>query len=184
MSGIGPERAREARAGAERVASVAEVDAALARLAAAIRDDLADGNPLVLAVMTGGLVPAGLLVPRFDFPFQLDYLHVSRYRDTTRGGHLEWLRRPVVPLAGRHVLLIDDVLDEGWTLHATVAACREAGAAEVRSAVLVAKRRTRRSGAVADYVGLELPDRYLFGYGMDYGGYLRGAPGIFAVVDP
>jgi hypoxanthine phosphoribosyltransferase len=181
VSGIDPGEARVARERAERLASAEEVAAALARMAVAITARLGDRNPLLLAVMTGGMVPAGLLVPQLDFPFELDYLQVSRYRDTIRGGELEWRHHPARPLSGRHVLVIDDILDEGWTLQAIVAACRDEGAAAVLSAVLVEKRRPRDSGAVADFIGLELPDRYLFGYGMDYGGYLRGAPGIYAV---
>ncbi len=181
VAGLDPGQARTARQRAERLASVEVVDAALARMADAISHALGDRNPLLLAVMTGGMVPAGLLVSRLDFPFQLDYLQVSRYRETTEGGELEWLHRPVLPLTGRDVLVIDDILDEGWTLQAIVDACRAAGAAKVQSAVLVEKRRQRVADIRADYVGLELPDRYLFGYGMDYGGYLRGAPGIYAV---
>ncbi len=170
------------RAGAERLFSRAEVEAALDRMALTINARLADRNPLLLAVMIGGMVPMGLLVPRLTFPLQLDYLHVTRYRGTTSGSALHWIKHPDISLHGRVVLVVDDVLDEGLTLAAIVEACAIRGASEVLTAVLVEKRLENREGlARADFTGLCADNRYLFGYGMDYKLYLRNADGIFAV---
>ncbi len=152
------------------------------RLAEAIRADLAGRVPLVLVVMTGGLIAAGKLLPRLDFPLELDYLHVTRYGGATSGGELRWLARPRHSLAGRHVLVIDDVFDEGITLKAIVESCRIEGAASVRSAVPVSKRHGRKvEGFVPDYIGLEVADRFLVGEGMDYCGYFRNLNGIHAL---
>jgi hypoxanthine phosphoribosyltransferase len=158
-----------------------EVEAAIARMANAITADLADRNPLVLAVMSGAMIPAGILLSHLDFPLQIDYIHASRYRGKTAGGELHWRVPPRFELKGRAVLVIDDILDEGLTLQAILDSCREAGASEVHSAVLVKKLHQRNVGIEADYVGIEVVDRYVFGYGMDYKEYLRNAPGIFAV---
>lgn len=159
----------------------AEVEAAIIRMAAAITAELAGANPLVLAVMLGGLVPAGKLLPLFEFPLRLDYVHATRYRETTRGADLVWLKQPPAT-AGETVLILDDILDEGHTLAAIVDACREGGARRVYTAVLVDKQLPRRGGlARADFTGLTIPNRYVFGYGMDYHGYLRNSPGIYAV---
>ncbi|HEX9801709.1 MAG TPA: hypoxanthine-guanine phosphoribosyltransferase [Gammaproteobacteria bacterium] len=158
-----------------------EVEASIARMANAITADLADRNPLVLAVMSGAMIPAGILLSHLDFPLQIDYIHASRYRGKTAGGELHWRVPPRFELKGRAVLVIDDILDEGLTLQAILDSCREAGASEVHSAVLVKKLHERNVGIEADYVGLEVVDRYVFGYGMDYKEYLRNAPGIFAV---
>jgi len=135
----------------------------------------------VLVVMNGGLIPAGLLLPRLAFPLKVDYLHATRYRERTFGTDLKWIKEAEEPLAGRHLLVIDDILDEGHTLAAILEHCRAAGAAEVLSAVLLKKEHGRSIGLEADFTGLQVPDRYLFGYGMDYGGYWRNAPGIFAL---
>ena len=158
-----------------------QVEAALDRMAVAITQSLGDRNPLLLCVMTGAVVPMGLLLPRLDFLLNVDYVHATRYGRKTHGGELEWLARPVQPLAGRVVLLVDDILDEGLTLHAIAGECKAAGAADVQIAVLVEKLRSRPVDIQADFVGLRVEDRYLFGYGMDYKGYLRNAPGIYAV---
>jgi hypoxanthine phosphoribosyltransferase len=158
-----------------------EVEAAIRQMAATISGDLAGKNPLVLAVMSGAMIPAGILLSHLDFPLQIDYIHASRYRGATAGGDLEWRVLPRFSLEGRCVLVVDDILDEGLTLQAILDSCRNRGASEVHSAVLVKKLHERNVGIEADYVGLEVEDRYVFGYGMDYKEYLRNAPGIFAV---
>jgi hypoxanthine phosphoribosyltransferase len=133
--------------------------------------------------MNGGIIPSGQLLPRLQFPLQLDYIHATRYRGGTRGHDLQWLKYPTQSLTGREVLIIDDILDEGMTLAQILDYCRQAGAARVHSAVLADKQRPRSAGGLerADFTGLVLPDRYVFGYGLDYHGYLRNAAGIYAV---
>jgi len=117
------------------------------------------------------------------FPLQADYVHASRYQGAITGSELNWLAKPRLPLTGRHVLVVDDILDTGLTLAAIVAWCREQGAMSVRTAVLCEKPDARQPGglAKADYTGLEIPNRYVFGFGLDYKEHLRNAPGIFAV---
>jgi hypoxanthine phosphoribosyltransferase len=166
---------------ADRLYSECDVEAALSRMADEITARLKESNPLVLCVMTGGIVAAGKLLTRLNFPLQLDYLHATRYRGATEGGALHWLARPAIPLQGRVVLVVDDILDEGWTLEAILKECKAQGASAVHSAVLVDKKRDRKNSLHADFVGLKVEDRYVFGYGMDYHTYLRNAPGIFAV---
>jgi hypoxanthine phosphoribosyltransferase len=160
----------------------ASVEAELDRMAEQITGELADADPLVLCVMVGALVTTAALVTRLPFPVQIDYVHVGRYRGATRGGRLLWHRHPELSLHGRTVLVIDDILDEGYTLDAILGYCHEAGAQRVRSAVLVEKRHGRpRADVLADYVGLSVPDRYVFGYGMDYRSHLRNLTGIYAL---
>lgn len=166
---------------ADLLCSQQQIEAALDRMAVQIKQQLGDRNPLVLCVMTGGIVPAGMLLPRLDFPLTLDYIHATRYGHKTTGGELEWIVKPSQPLKRRVVLLIDDILDEGLTLEAIIHDCQSAGATAVYSAVLVEKIRTRPTAIKAEFVGVEVEDRYLFGYGMDYKGYLRNAAGIYAV---
>jgi hypoxanthine phosphoribosyltransferase len=167
---------------AEMVADRETVDGAYRDLAAAISSRLAHEVPVVMAVMLGGLIPTGRLLSLLEFPLEVDYVHASRYRDGTRGRELRWIAGPSRDLAGRTVLVVDDILDEGHTLAAVLDRCRSAGAREVLSTVLVHKRHSRGSVlARADFTGLETGDRYLFGCGMDYRGYLRNLPAIYAL---
>ena len=169
------------RAEAECLTTVKQAEDALDEMASNISAKHENNNPLIICVMNGGLIVSGGLLSRFDFPLEQDYLHVSRYRDDTVGGELKWIVKPQHSLAGRHVLIVDDILDEGFTLAAIVEFCNLSGAKSTETTVLVEKDHNRKQGIKADYVGLKMVDRYLFGYGMDYKGYLRNAPGIFAV---
>ena len=159
-----------------------EVERALDRMADEITRDLGDRLPVFYCVMNGGLITTGHLLTRLGFPLEVDYLHATRYRGGMRGGELFWRVSPEVPMAGRDVVIVDDILDEGATLAAILDYCRQAGAASISTAVLVDKQHDRKAvpGLRADYCSLEVADRYVFGFGMDYKGYWRNAPGIYA----
>ena len=157
------------------------VEGALDRMAAAIERDLGGGDLVVVCVMNGGLIVTAALLERLQFALRVDYMHASRYRERTRGDALHWKVEPSQDLSGKHVLIVDDILDEGYTLDAIIRFCEQANPASVRAAVLVQKQHQRGIRPRVDYVGLEVPDRYVFGYGMDYKGYWRNAPGIYAV---
>jgi hypoxanthine phosphoribosyltransferase len=156
------------------------VDSAVERCARAVTDVYEHLNPLILCVMIGGLRFTSDLLGHLRFALELDYLQVTRYGDETQGGALLWKKPPTQSLRGRHVLLVDDILDEGVTLKALHAFCEAEGAASVASAVLVDKGRPDRA-LEADFVGLVAPDRFLFGEGMDYKGYGRNLRGLWAV---
>ncbi len=170
----------QVQATAELLHSEQEVEAALDKMAVQINYLLADRNPLVLCVMNGGIVAAGKLLTRLTMPLNIDAINASRYQNQTSGGTIEWVLKPRLPLQDRTVLIIDDVLDEGITLAAIHHYCLEQGATSVYSAVLIDKVLGHKKPITADFVGLEVPNRYLFGYGMDYKGYLRNAAGIYA----
>ncbi len=166
-----------------RLFTTEQVEAALDRMAQDIHQKLHDKNPVLLCVMIGGLVPMGNLLPRLDFPLEVDYVHATRYRGEITAGELHWKVRPCTDLKGRTVLVVDDILDGGITLAAIIAEVKNLGAKDVFSAVLVDKYQKRVENGLshADFVGLEIEDHYIFGYGMDYNEYLRNAPGIFVV---
>jgi hypoxanthine phosphoribosyltransferase len=163
--------------------SYAEVNQALDRMSVEITHKLRDQNPLVLCVMTGALITTGHLVTRLHFPLEIDYIHVTRYRGTTRGGDLHWLVEPRQSLAGRTILIVDDIMDGGLTLAAIMDYCKQQGAKAIYSAVMVSKNRKREPGVnfEPDFVGVTTEDKYLFGFGLDYEEYLRNVPGIYAV---
>ncbi|MFQ5659212.1 MAG: hypoxanthine-guanine phosphoribosyltransferase [Gammaproteobacteria bacterium] len=169
---------------AELLYSAAEVEAAFDKMATAITRTLRDKNPLLLCPMLGAVVPTGQLLPRLGFPLQLEYIHATRYRGKTSGGNIHWIRKPQPLIHNRTLLIIDDILDEGITLKSIVDACTGLGAGEIYTAVLVDKQINKpKQFPKADFTGLSIPDRYVFGYGMDYKEYLRNCNGIYAVND-
>ena len=167
---------------ADLVWSEADVDAAYGRLARDISSVLRESSPLIIPVMMGGMVPASRILSQLEFPVEVDYVHATRYRGDVRGRTLEWIAHPASDFKGRSVLVVDDILDEGVTLAAIIGHCRELGAREIYCAVLVDKQIGRpRVYSRADFTGLEVDDRYVFGCGMDYQGYFRNLPGIYAL---
>ncbi|MCU0868579.1 MAG: hypoxanthine-guanine phosphoribosyltransferase [Burkholderiales bacterium] len=178
---IEPAHALAILASAEVVCPADTLQRAIDRVALEITAALADRHPLVLSIMGGAVVFTGQLLPRLRFPLEFDYLHASRYRGTVGGPAIEWRVRPTEDVRGRVVLVVDDILDEGHTLAAVRDELLDAGAAEVRNAVLCEKRLDRVKPIRADFVGLTVPDRYVFGFGMDVHGAWRNLPAIYAV---
>ncbi len=176
---------RQALANADLLVDRPALDAAIAKVADAIAADYAGEVPVFLTIMHGALPFAGQLSLELgarNLDLQYDYLHATRYRGETEGGELVWKHRPATALYGRRVLLVDDILDEGLTLHAVRQWCLEQGATDVRIAVLTVKEHDRGLDEVkADYVGVTVPDRYVFGFGMDVHEHLRNLPAIYAM---
>ena len=161
------------------------IERAIVEMAVRIRNDYAGDVPVYLTVMHGGLPFAGQLALELGargLDLEFDYLHATRYRGATSGGELAWKHRPATPLRGRRVLLVDDIVDEGHTLAAVRAWCAGEGARDVRIAALAVKRHDRCvPGLCADYAGLNVPDRYVYGYGMDFREQGRNLPAIYAL---
>lgn len=177
------EEARRMLDEADLICPADTIQTTIDRLAAEITQELAERYPLVLTVMGGAVVFAGQLLPRLAFPLECDYLHATRYGSDLAGGELNWLVAPRQSVAGRTVLVLDDILDEGITLAAIKEKILAQGAADCRLAVLTEKETGRAKPVTADFTGVRLPNRFLFGCGMDARGAWRNLPAIYAVKD-
>ncbi len=166
---------------ADLVVSERDAAAAVRRVAGEISAAMRDSHPLVLSVMGGAVIFSGQLLPLLAFPLEFDYLHVTRYGDTTTGGELSWIVAPRASIAGRTVLVVDDILDEGITLAAVKRRVLEQGAKDCRIAVFADKELDREKPVKADFIGVQLPNRYVFGFGMDVKGAWRNLPAVYAV---
>lgn len=162
-------------AGSYRLLGAAEVEAGFDRLAAGLQPLVRDGSCVLLGVLLGALPTLAALLARLDGDYLVDTCRVSRYRGTEAGGELQWLCRPQLELTGHHVIVIDDIHDDGTTLAAVVAACRGAGARRVSTAVLVERQRPAAGGGPArpDFAAFQVGPGYVFGCGMDVGGRYR-----------
>jgi hypoxanthine phosphoribosyltransferase len=176
--------AQDLLANSEVLFSVDEVNAATTRVAHELNRDYADKHPLVLGVMGGAVVFSGQILPQLDFPLDFDIVQASRYGEATVGTHLTWRVTPRDNVKGRHVLLLDDILDEGVTLAAIVELLKSQGAASVECAVFCVKdygpEINAKKPLKARYVGLTVPNRFIYGYGMDVSGAWRNLPAIYA----
>ena len=166
----------------EEIVSADAVNASIVRMADAIRADIGDAFPLVLSVMGGAAVFTGMLLPHLDFPLEFDYIHLTRYRNTTQGSpDMHWRVAPRESVKDRVVLVLDDILDEGETMAAIRDRILDMGAKRFMSAVLCEKTLAKAKPLHPDFCGFTVPDRYVFGCGMDAKGYWRKLPTIRAL---
>ena len=160
-----------------------EVDRAVERMAADISGKLKDEFPVVLSVMGGAAVFTGRLLPLLAFPLEFGAIEVTRYNNDTQGREISWRLAPRDNVRDRTVLVVDDILDEGITLAAIRQKLADMGAKRVLAAVLADKDIGRAKPAHADFVGVTVPNRYVFGFGMDAYGLWRNLPAIYALKD-
>ncbi|RKP48539.1 hypoxanthine-guanine phosphoribosyltransferase [Pararobbsia silviterrae] len=178
------EEALELFKNSEEIVSATDVEASIRTMAADIRNELGDAFPLLLSVMGGAAVFTGMLLPHLDFPLEFDYVHLTRYHNTTRGGDMHWRVAPGESVKDRTVLVIDDILDEGQTMAAIRDRILAMGAKTFKSAVLCEKMIAQSKPLRPDFCGFTVPDRYVFGCGMDVKGYWRNLPAIRALTVP
>ena len=168
----------------EEIVPADEVSASIARMAQEMRAQMSDDFPLVLSVMGGAAVFTGMLLPHLDFPLEFDYIHLTRYRNTTKGSaEMQWRVAPAESVKDRVVLVLDDILDEGETMAAIRDRILAMGAKRFLSAVLCEKILQKSKPLYPDFRGFKVPDRYVFGCGMDARGYWRNLPAIRALTE-
>ena len=166
---------------AELICPAEEVAATVKRMAGEIGVALGESHPLVLSVMGGAVVFSGQLLPLLNFPLDFDYIHATRYGNETQGNTLQWKVMPKENVAGRVVLVLDDILDEGHTLAEIRDKVLELGAKSFHCAVFADKVLGREKPIKAEFIGISLPNRYVFGFGMDVRGAWRNLPAIYAL---
>lgn len=162
--------------------SLDDIGKAMDQMAVLMTERLADKNPVFICLLSGAIISFGNLMPRLNFPLEIDYAHVTRYGNEFQGGkNLLWKAVPASNLRDRAVVIFDDILDEGLTLAAVTQYCQKQGAKEVFSAVLLDKQRPRPPQGLqnADFTCLKIQNDFVVGYGLDYKNYLRNLPGIY-----
>jgi hypoxanthine phosphoribosyltransferase len=178
-------RARALIQNAEEIFDAATVKDAVTKVADTLNTRFGnpedEAYPLVLGVMGGAVVFTGQLLTQLDFPLEFDYIHVTRYGDDDQGGQVVWKVIPRSNVAGRTIIVVDDILDEGETLAHVKQRLLDMGAAEVILAVFADKDIQRAKPVQADIVGLTIPNKFVVGFGMDVYGYWRNLPGLWAI---
>ena len=168
---------------AELIHSKKTVDSAIDAMAKQLNIDYANEHPILLSVMGGAVYFTGQLLPKLTFALELDYVQATRYHGNTAGSQLKWVVKPKGSIKNKSVLILDDILDEGFTLKAIVNQCKQQAAKDIKVAVLVEKLLNKAKPICANYIGLSVPNRYVFGCGMDIYGWWRNLPAIYALSD-
>lgn len=168
-------------ANAELLLTEKQIEQVFDRLSVQIKEDFSEKTPLILAVMKGGYFAASELIKRLDFPLEFDYLEATRYGKNTSGASLRWLHQPETQIESRDIILVDDVFDQGVTLAEISTYLLKSGVKSLKSLVLIEKQLEDRStDFYPNYVGAKLPNKFLFGCGMDIGGFWRNLPQVYA----
>jgi len=161
-----------------------EIDSGIAQMASHMAEKIKDKFPIVLCVMNGGLYITGQLMRHWQFPLTLDYVHATRYRLSTLGSDVVWKAYPQNDLKDRHVVIVDDIFDQGYTLEELKKYCIKQGATSITNCFLIRKSHTRKKADIeADYAALECSDLYIYGNGMDLNGHFRNLKDIYALAD-
>lgn len=159
-----------------------EVDRAIASLAERLTAEFENNFPIVLGVMNGGLYMTAQLMRNWEFPLTVDYVHATRYRLSTLGRDVLWKTYPQNSLRDRHVIIVDDIFDQGYTLEEVKKYCLAQGARKCTSIFLIRKSHDRKKADIqADHVALECNDLYVYGSGMDFHSHFRNLSGIYAI---
>jgi hypoxanthine phosphoribosyltransferase len=166
---------------AELIHSEQAVNQAISAIAEQLNQEYTHEPPIILCVMNGAVFFAGQLLPKLEFLLEFDYIQATRYQGDTQGKNIAWVVKPKASISNRNVLILDDILDEGITLKSIVEQCVFFGVKQVKIAVLVEKQLNKIKPISADYIGLSVPDRYVFGCGMDVYGWWRNLPAIYAL---
>lgn len=176
------QKALEIHQDADQLFSQSEVDRAIAELAERLAPQLEHEFPLLMCVMNGGLYMTGQLMRYWEFPLTVDYVHATRYRLSTLGRDVLWKAYPQNSLKDRHVIIVDDIFDQGYTLEEVKSYCFKQGAKKCTSVFLIRKSHERKMADIqADDVALECDDLYVYGSGMDFHSHFRNLSGIYAI---
>ena len=158
-----------------------EINSAIEDLANNCNSKFINQKITVLPVMKGALIFAGQLVSKLNFCCELDYIHASRYSNNEAQSKLDWKYQPNIDLIKDKVILVlDDILDEGITLNNIKKKLLEMGAKEVLIGVLFDKKINKQKPIKVDFIGLEVPNSYVYGFGLDFKGIGRNIPHLYA----
>ncbi|MBC8243698.1 MAG: hypoxanthine phosphoribosyltransferase [Verrucomicrobia bacterium] len=155
-----------------------EIRRRVSELAEQVQTDFAGRDLVVVGLLTGTLMFLADLVREIDLPLRLDFIGVSSYRDGTESAELVFTKELKLDVNGRDVLLVDDILDTGKTLRAVIDKLNGMAPRQIRTCVLLSKKARREYDIPADYIGFEIPDEFVVGYGLDYAEKYRNLPSI------
>ena len=158
-----------------------EIKKAIQNIADQVNQTIKTNDLYVLCVMNGALIFAGQLLPRLEKNIQYSYIHATRYASSLTGGPIHWLVKPPIDIEGKTVLILDDILDEGITLREIAATCEAMKAKAIFTAVLFDKEIEKGKSYFPNFTGLKVPNRFVFGYGLDCKGLGRNLPHLYAL---
>jgi hypoxanthine phosphoribosyltransferase len=161
---------------------VSDIKEAILKIADKINIDLKDKNPLMICVLNGSFMFSADLLKLIQFPCQISFLKMASYEGVVSSGQIKELFGINENIAGRTVVILEDIVDTGITMRNCINQMKNLGAAEVIIATLLFKPQSLKEDIKLDYVGIEIPNDFIVGYGLDYNGYGRNLPDIYKII--
>jgi hypoxanthine phosphoribosyltransferase len=159
-----------------------QIDAAVQKVADAINRDFAGKNPLLLAILNGSFMFASDLMRKLTIPCEISFVKFASYSGTSTTSNVKELIGVTEDLKGRHVIVIEDIVDTGITMDKLLADLDKREPAGVKVACFCFKPAAFQKSFTIDYLGMEIPNDFIVGYGLDYDGYGRNLPDIYRIV--
>jgi hypoxanthine phosphoribosyltransferase len=165
----------------EILVTAAQIDDIVARLGREVSRDYADRHPVLISLLKGGVVFLADLIRQLTIPHHIEFMRVSSYEATSSKGVVRIISDLDTPIEGRHVLLIEDVVDTGTTLAYIVEVLKLRSPASLEVCALLRKKATQKAAVPIRYLGHEIPPTFVVGYGLDYDENFRNLPFIAAL---
>lgn len=156
---------------------------AVKKIASNIEKDLRGKDPLMICVLNGSFMFASDLMKEIPFNCEISFVKLSSYSGTETTGKVKELIGLNEDIKGRHVVILEDIVDSGTTIVNIVGQLKKLGAADVKVATMLFKREAYTKDMELDYVGIEIPNDFIVGYGLDYNGYGRNLRNIYSVLE-
>lgn len=160
-----------------------QIEEAVDKIASRINSDLAGKNPLFLIVLNGAFMFAADLLKKITFPCQISFVKLSSYIGTSTTSAVRELIGLDEVLTGRTVVIVEDIIDTGITMGVTIEKLKKLEAAEVHIATLLFKPNAFRMNYEIDYIGMEIPNDFIVGYGLDFDQHGRNFPDIYKIIE-
>src|SRR5215213_3828050 len=162
-----------------------QIQTRVAEMGAEIARDYAGGTPLLIGVLKGAYIFLSDLARSIDMRLGVEFMAISSYGSGTRSsGEVRIVKDLDVPVDGRDILIVEDIVDTGLTLSFLIGSLHQRGAKSVRLAALLDKHERRERDVKIDYCGFQIPDAFVVGYGLDYAERYRNLPYIAVIKDP
>ncbi len=163
--------------------SFEQIDKALEKMAEKMNAELADKDPLMICILNGSFMFAADIMKKLNFPCEISFVKLSSYEGTSTTGKVKEIIGLTEDIEGRTIVILEDIIDTGVTMEKIKKQLIGYAPADLKIASMLYKPDACKVDINIDYIGIDIPDKFIVGYGLDYDGYGRNLPNIYTIVE-